>query len=143
MGVRGQKGEDMGHPNEAVVREYLRAFNEGNLDRVGELLADDVIVHFPGRNPISGEKRGKDEVMSFFKTMMERAGVGSLPPDIHDVLASDDRAVALMTRLVAGINAPVAVVYEIRNGRIVEVWPHERDQYAVDEALSRALGKKE
>jgi hypothetical protein len=81
--------------------------------------------------------------MSFFKTMMERASVGSVPPDIHDVLASDDHAVALMTRLVAGINASVAVVYEIRDGRIVEVWPHERDQYAVDEALSRAVGQKE
>jgi uncharacterized protein len=80
----------MAHPNEDIVREYLRAFNEGDLDRVSELLADDVVIHFPGRNPMSGEKRGKDEVMSFFRVMIQRAGVG--PPEIHDVLVSDTRA---------------------------------------------------
>jgi hypothetical protein len=108
---------------------------------VGELLADDVVIHFPGRNPVSGDKRGKQEVMAFFKVMMERAGVGSTPPDVHDVLASDDHAVALMTRHVGGIEASIAVVYEIREGRIAEVWPHERDQYAVDEALNRTVGQ--
>ncbi len=128
----------MAYPNEDIVREYLRAFNEGNLDRVSELLADDIVIHFPGRNPMSGEKRGKDEVMSFFRVMMERAGVGSVPPEIHDVLVSDRRAVALMTRPIAGIDAVVVVLYDIRDGKIAEVWPHERDQYTVDEALRRA-----
>ncbi len=131
----------MSHPNEEVAREYLRAFNEGDLDRVGELLAEDVVVHFPGRNPMSGAKRGKDEVMAFFRAMIDRAGVGQVPPEVHDILASDDHAVALMTRKVAGIYASVAVVYRVRNGKITEVWPHERDQYAVDEALTRAAGR--
>lgn len=36
----------MGHPNEEVVREYLRAFNEGDLARVEELLAEDIVIHF-------------------------------------------------------------------------------------------------
>lgn len=132
----------MAHPNEEIAREYLRAFNEGNLERVGELLSDDVVIHFPGRNPVSGDKRGKEEVMAFFKVMARRAGVGSTPPDVHDVLANDTRAVALMTRRVGGIEASVAVVYEIREGRIAEVWPYERDQYAVDEALNRAVGQR-
>ncbi len=118
-----------------------KAFNQGDLDRVGELIADDVVIHFPGRNPMAGEKRGKDEVMSFFRAMMDRAGVGSIPPDLHDILANDDHAVALMTRRVAGIDASVAVVYHVRDGKIAEVWPHEQDQYAVDEALSRAAGQ--
>ena len=128
------------HSNEEVVREYLRAFNNADLDRVSELLADDVVIHFPGRNPMSGAKRGKNEVMAFFRAMMDRAGVGSMAPEIHDVLASDEHAVALMTRRVAGIDASVAVVYRLQNGMIAEVWPHERDQYAVDEALARAVG---
>ncbi len=90
---------------------------------------------------MAGEKRGKEEVMSFFRAMMTRAGVGSTPPNIHDVTTSDHHAVALMTRQVGGIEATVAVVYRIHNGKIAEVWPHERDQYAVDEALDRAIGR--
>ncbi len=127
------------HPNEAIVRDYLESFNKGDLDRVGDLLADDVVIHFPGRNPASGTKRGKEEVMSFFRMMMERAGVGQIPPDVHDVMVGAKGAIALMTRRVAGIDATVAVVYEIQQGKIVEVWPHERDQYAVDEALNAAV----
>jgi predicted ester cyclase len=50
--------------------------------------------------------------------------------------------VALMTRRVAGLDASVAVVYEIRDGKIAEVWPHERDPYAVDEALNRVAGQR-
>ena len=129
----------MTHPNEGVVREYLRAFNEGDLDAVDAVLDDGVVIHFPGRSPIAGDKRGKEEVMAFFKAMMTRAGVGSVPPDIHDVLANDDHAVVLMTRAVAGIEASVVVVYHVRDGKITEVWPHERDQYAVDEALARSM----
>lgn len=130
----------MSHPNGEVVRGYLQAFNEGDIDRVAELLDNDIVIHFPGRNPMSGENRGKDEVVIFFRAMMERAGVGRVAPEIHDILAGDDHVVALMTRNIAGIDASVAVVYRIRNGRIIEVWPHERDQYAVDEALTKAAG---
>ena len=127
----------MTHPNEQVVRDYFQAFNEGGLDRVGELIADDIVIHFPGRNPMAGERRGRDEVMSFFRTMVQRAGISNVPPDVHDVLANDDHVVALLTRKIAGIDASVAVVYHVRDGKITEVWPQERDQYAVDEALSK------
>jgi ketosteroid isomerase-like protein len=127
------------HPNETVVREYLRAFNEGDLGAVEAVLDEDVVIHFPGRSPVAGEKRGKPEVMAFFNAMMSRAGVGSVPPDIHDVLANDDHVVVLMRRLVAGIESAVVVVYHVRDGKITEVWPHERDQNAVDEALSRSI----
>jgi ketosteroid isomerase-like protein len=129
----------MPHPNEDVVREYLRAFNAGDIDAVEALLDDEIVIHFPGRSPIAGDKRGKEEVMAFFRAMMTRAGVGSVPPDVHDVLANDDHAVVLMTRRVAGIDASVVVVYHVRDGKITEVWPHEGDQYAVDEALSRSM----
>lgn len=129
----------MAHPNEGVVREYLRAFNDGDLPAVGNLLDDAITIHFPGRNPMSGQKQGKEEVMSFFTTMMTPVGVGSVPPDIHDVLANDDHVVVLMTRKIAGIDASVAVVYHVREGKITEIWPVEVDQYAVDEALSRAV----
>jgi 8-amino-7-oxononanoate synthase len=129
----------MSHPNEDVVREYLRAFNDGDLDAVEAVLHDDVVINFPGRSPVAGAKRGKQEVMPFFTAMMSRAGVGTVPPDIHDVLANDDHVAVLMTRLVAGIEAAVVVVYHVRNGKVTEVWPHERDQYAVDEALNRSM----
>ncbi len=129
----------MAHPNEDVVRAYLRAFNEGDLETVEAALDDGVVIHFPGRSPLAGEKRGKQEVIPFFKAMMTRVGVASVPADIHDVLANDNHVVVLITRSVAGIKAPVVMVYHVRDGRIIDVWWHERDQYAVDEALSRLI----
>ena len=129
----------MMHPNEQVVRAYLRAFNEADLDRVAEFIADDIVIHFPGRNPMSGETRGKEDVLSFYRGMIQRAGVGSEPADVHDVLANHEHVVALVTRKVAGTDASVAMVYHVSGGKITEVWWHERDQYAVDEAVEAAL----
>ncbi len=125
----------MAHPNEAVIRSYVEALASGDLDAVGQLLADDVTFHIPGRNPMSGEKRGREEALAMFRGMMERSG-GPITADVHDLLANDEHAVALVTRTLAGVEARAVIVYHVREGKIGEVWVLEADQFALDEALS-------
>jgi uncharacterized protein len=125
----------MGHTNAEVVRAYVGAVGGGEADRAVELVTDDVVMHVPGRNPISGEVRGRDALLTMLREVFERSG-GSFGLEIHDILASDDHVVALLERTIAGIETRVAVVYHLRDGKIAEIWPHEQDQYALDEALS-------
>lgn len=128
----------MGHPNENVLRSYLDALGRGDDELVREALADDVRLHVPGRNPLSGEYRGVDDFLSFF----ERLGdvVSGIEVEIHDVLASDEHVVVLVRRQLerqgdSGQFRAVSV-YHTESGKIAEVWDHEMDQYALDEFLS-------
>jgi uncharacterized protein len=127
----------MAHPDAETVRAYIEAVGAGDVDRAGKLVAEDVVLHLPGRSPIAGDIRGRDALVAMLRAMLEASG-GSVVPEIHDLLASDRHVVALVRRTVAGVDARAAVVYHVRDGRITEIWPHERDQYALDEAFSRS-----
>lgn len=124
----------MASSNEQVVRDYIDALERGDLDAVGSMLADDVVFHMGGKNPMSGEQRGADKAVAMLRGILDRMG-GKVEVDLHDMLASDEHVVALVRRNIAGVDARAAVVYHVRDGKITEVWPHEADQYAIDEAL--------
>ena len=40
----------------------------------GQLLADDIVWRSPGRNPLSGDYRGKDAVLALFGRLAEETG---------------------------------------------------------------------
>src|ERR1700730_11262399 len=87
----------MAHPNEDVVREGFAAFGRGDMDALRDkFLADNVRWHLPGRNPLSGDYEGPEQVMQYFARILELTG-GTLSIDLHDVLANDNHAVALYT----------------------------------------------
>src|SRR5437764_10887147 len=84
------------HPNEQVIRQGFDAFSRGDVDAAKPLMADDVVWHFAGRNPYSGDYAGKDAVQEVFGRRRKETG-GSLSFEVHDVLANDDHAVALVS----------------------------------------------
>ena len=115
--------------NGEIVRSYVQALAGGDTDAVRGLLAEDAVMHVPGRNRLSGKKRGADEIVAF----VEALDVSDIEP--HDVLENDDHVVVLVRRKIAGVEADAAVVYHVRDGKIGSIWLHEQDQYAVDEAI--------
>jgi ketosteroid isomerase-like protein len=130
----------MSHPNEAVVRAAFAAFEQGDMDAMrNKYLADDVRWHLPGRNPLSGDYEGPDQVLQYFARIIELTG-GTLTIDLHDVLANDNHAVALYT--IAGERAGrqlsdhQVLVFHLRDGKASEVWTQPADQYAADEFFS-------
>jgi len=66
------------------------------MDVLTELLADEVVWRTAGRSPISGEYKGRDQVFGFFGKLMELSG-GTAKIEVHDILANDEHAVALVT----------------------------------------------
>lgn len=125
----------MAHPNEELLRRGYAAFARGDLDTVGELFADDIRWHVPGNAPLSGDYEGKEQIFGFFARLGELSG-GTFRLEIHDLLANDEHAVALVKaraeRADKTLDANVVQVWHVRDGTVTEFWAHPYDQEAVD-----------
>ena len=53
------------HPNQALARREIELIEAGDFDALQELYADDLIVHYPGRNPLSGTSHVDDFLARF------------------------------------------------------------------------------
>ena len=84
------------HPNADLLRAQLEALSRGDIATAMSFYSDDVVFHYPGRNPLSGDYRGKDQVRELLDRVMEFTK-GTFRPHVHDILASDDHVAALVT----------------------------------------------
>ena len=129
----------MAHPNEELLRRAYEAFGKGDIDTVLGAFDDNIVWHVPGRNPIAGDYKGKAEVTAFFGKIFELSG-GTFKLEVHDVLANDEHAVALVhlraDRAGRTYDANETHVTHIRDGRITEFWAVSTDQQAWDELLT-------
>jgi len=124
------------HPNEDTARKAYVAFAEGDMATLSALMADDLTWNVPGDNSISGTYRGKEEVFGFLGTVAGETG-GSMALDIHDVLANDDHAVALVRNTASRggdvLDQRFVHVMHLADGAITEFWAFAEDQAAVDQ----------
>jgi uncharacterized protein len=77
---------------------------------------------------------GKDQVFGVFDRLAETTE-RSFRTELHDILATDEHAVALQRWTVqregkASLRYGNVSVFHIRGGKITEVWHHAGDQYA-------------
>ena len=123
------------HPNAAIVREALDAYMAGDRDRLGATFTEDVVWHVPGVNRFAGRFDGRDAVMDRLRRMSE-AGL-TFTFDVHDVVANDEHAVALVhvhVRNEAGqrYDQQQVQVWHLRDGHCHEYWAMNEDQAVLD-----------
>ena len=130
----------MAHPNEDLVREAYAAFGRGDMDALRDkFFTQDVRYHVTDRSPLAGDYEGVDQVLQFFARIFEMSG-GTFSFELHDVLANDEHAVALVTvrgeRAGKQLNDIMVQISHLRDGKAYEVWNQATDQYAQDEFWS-------
>jgi hypothetical protein len=135
------------HPNAKLILAYLEevgrflaALEEGTTQKneyKNKYIADDILVHYPGRSDLAGWYKGEE----FYREFGARLGqYKTTLVEIIDVLASDARAAVIAKeRLEASdghsIDFVRVAIYRIVAGQIAEMWVREDDQYAMDEFL--------
>jgi uncharacterized protein len=126
------------HPDAQLVRQGYDAFIAGDMEWLNEHLADNIVWHVPGNNVLSGDYRGREEVLSFFARSVQ----ASIPSfDVHDVAATEDHAIALLnirfTRPDNGetIEGRAVQVFHVEDGKALESWFMNEDQAALDAFL--------
>lgn len=130
--------------NEDFMHRYIDCWVRGDPKAAEEFWAEDVVLHMFGRNPLSGEYRGKEQYRSYVQKMYEAtAGAGGEAKllKVYDILASDNYGVALLrSRFERPGKEPLeinrSVVFLLRDGKIQHEWVYDDDQYAVDEFYS-------
>jgi len=129
----------MTHPNEDLIRRGYDAFATGDMAVIDGLFDDDVQWHFPGTSLVSGDFKGKADVMGWLARSVELAG-GTLRVEPHDVLANDEHVVALV-RITAqrggkSLDDQSAQVFHVKDGKVTESWVNPTDQSANDDFWS-------
>ena len=125
------------HPNAALVRRVFAAFGKDAM-AVSAAFAREIVWRVPGQTAMSGEYRGRRDVVEFLRRTGLETG-GTYQSHLHTVFADDEWAVAIYraTGSRNGIDLDVdqALVIRIAEG----VW---RDVTAVplDSAFERFWG---
>ena len=129
----------MRHPNAELLAGQIDALARGEIAEAMTFYTDDVVFHYRGRNILSGEYRGKAQVVAMLGEVM-RLTHGSFRPTVHDILASDDHVAALVTvqaeRDGTRVEWRSVDLFHVRDGRLSEHWVHEVNQEAVDQFWS-------
>lgn len=66
----------------------MEAFSRGDLEGAAEIFADDIVWHYGGSHELSGDYRGREEVLSFFRRVREMTAETFTVTPV-DILASD------------------------------------------------------
>jgi len=124
----------MTQPNEGLVRAASAAFGRGDLGALqDQFLAADIVWHIAGTGPLAGDYAGAAQVMGLLGKISALSG-GTVRPELHDVLVSNDHTVALTTIRAerAGKQFQLNLVHVIHaeNGKATEVWTHSSDPAA-------------
>ena len=117
------------------MREALAAYLHADTERLAPVFTDDVVWHVPGMNRFAGRFEGRDAVLDRLRRLHE-AGV-TFAFDVHDVVANDEHAVALVQLHVTNgagqrYDQQQVQVWHMRDGRCHEYWSMNQDQAVLD-----------
>ncbi len=126
--------------NTELVRRGYAAFNAGDVAALAELFDEDSSWHTPGQSPIAGDYLGRDAVLGLLGRY-ESDTAGTLGAQLLSVTAGDDGRVVGIHRTTGERNGRrldggCCVVFEIRDGKIVDGREHFFDLHAWDEFWS-------
>jgi uncharacterized protein len=126
-----------------LVRRGYEAFIAGDMEWLNEHLHENVVWHVPGSNLMSGDYRGREDVLAFFAKSVQIA----LPEfEIHDIVASDDHVVGLSTvrwrrnDTNETFEDRIGQVFHLEGGHVLEVWTMGEDLAGFDRFLEGASG---
>lgn len=126
------------HPNEQVVRKFYEAFKKEDISEIQAIVGPNIVWHEVGRNSLSGDYSGLENVLGFFERMGK--SLEGMEAEIHDVIANDTHVVVLENMEVSSkegtLATRAAAIFHVSDGKITEGWEFREDQYGIDEILA-------
>jgi ketosteroid isomerase-like protein len=124
------------------LETYWNSLITGDMDTFATLVDERCVVHYPGNHFLSGDHVGKEEIVDLYGKLY-RIGIqqGTFIGELHDALASEDHAIALVKYTIElgrgqRIAGDAVGVMHIENGKMVEYWLLERDQKMINDIFA-------
>jgi ketosteroid isomerase-like protein len=121
----------MANANEQVVRDAVAAMQKGDMDGLGATLDENVVLHVPGSNQISGDYNGRAAFFEEFLGKIMGLTGGQFQIEPHDWVSNDQHVIGLYN-MSAGREGKQfgwshVNVYHVRDGKVAEIWQHPGD----------------
>ncbi|MFN7150472.1 MAG: nuclear transport factor 2 family protein [Microthrixaceae bacterium] len=130
LASRSCAGEHAG----VMLRRYAGAWQGADLETLIDCYHDEFTLHYGGGSRFAGTHRGRDAAVA---VMAEVSTVAPRELVSVDLVLSGDSAGALVAteRLTRGgetAEVTRTLLYQVRDGRLVECWLLEHDQATID-----------
>ena len=117
------------------IKQLIKAFNQRDFEPGSKLFAEDVVLHCPGKNRISGDYVGKTGVVELWQKQISLTNE-TFQAEVLEV-SQGEGILVLIIEISAQLND---LQYSWRRvnhskiveGRVVEGWIYEGDQYTAD-----------
>ena len=118
------------------MHRFCRARAEGDREALVGGLTEDVVWRYPGRNLLSREYRGKEEVAGFFRGLRELTG-GDFTSETERIMVDESAAfvheLPRGTRKGKSLGWRTVLVFRLSDGLIAEVEVSQNVQLELDE----------
>ncbi len=123
-----------------LIRRGYEAFNSADMETLTELFDENASWHTPGRSSIGGDFVGRDAAFQQFGRYGGDTG-GTFNAELRAVIADDEgRVVGIHhnsgERNGKQLDVDCALVFEVKDGKVVDGREHFFDVYAWDEFWS-------
>jgi hypothetical protein len=126
--------------NAETVRRGYEAFNSADMKTLTEVFDESASWHTPGQSSLAGDHRGREAIFAYFGRLAGETG-GTFKATLQHLLTSDDGRVVGVHHNSAKrdgkhLDVSCCIVFELKDGRVVDGREHIHDLYAWDEFWS-------
>src|SRR4051812_29899644 len=126
--------------NAAIMRRAYEAFNKGDIDTLVEIFDESVAWHLPGRSSMAKDYQGREATLAYFGLIGQETG-GTFRAELQHLLTDDEDRVVGIQRSTGDRNGKHldvgnCIVFQMKDGRMVDGREHFNDLYAWDEFWS-------
>lgn len=113
------------HPDCALARRGYEAFQQGDLDTLGGLMASDAVHHMPGDHFLAGHHKGRDAVLQLYRRLGEETG-GTMRVELEGLFADGrGHVISVMTttaeRKGRSMKARGGIFFTIVGGKVTDL----------------------
>jgi hypothetical protein len=123
-----------------LIKTYWDALMSADMETFRSLLAPDAVIHYPGRNYLSGDYRTTDEIVELYRKLSKFITDGFFTGEILDITVGEIYTTVILKyelhtplKVLPGRATGLFILDE--NNLIKEYWLHEWNQVMINRVL--------